>query len=157
MTLSGRSLPTALVLLLALGCSGGAALITDEAGVLTQEQHDKMNALLLAHRERGPGRISVLIVEKLPAGTSIEKLAATRINQPPPAADKKLDRVLLAIALQDRRMRIETSKEVWALLPDSFCEAVIEKTIAPQFKEKNYFEGIREGVSALIKKLAPTN
>jgi uncharacterized protein len=131
------------------------AFVADEAGILSDKQRDQINTLISGHNAKGPRRIHVVIVDKLPTGTSIEQFASARINQPPPGAGEKLDRVLLAIAVQDRKMRIETSKEVWPVLPDAFCKGVIDKTIAPQFKEKNYFQGIHAGVSALINKLVP--
>ena len=143
-----------------LGCGNAAPKnqqrITDEAGVLSGIQRREIDALLSAHDKIGPGRIAVLMVNKLPAGMTIETFAVARINQPPPARNEKLDRVLLAIALEDRKMRIETSREMSTVLPDGFCKRVIEQTIAPQFKEKKYFEGIREGVSALIKQIEAT-
>jgi uncharacterized protein len=109
--------------------------------------------LLSTHNQKGPGRIFVVIVEKLPPDKSVEQFARDRINQPPPAAGEKLDRVLLAIALHDRKMRIETSKDVSTLLSDAFCKSVIDKTIAPHFKQTNYFQGIHTGLSALTNKL----
>ena len=128
-------------------------LITDEAAVLTPEQHEEISALLLAHNKKGPGRISVFIATKLPPETTIEKFARDKINSPPPTAREKADRILIALALEDRKMRIETSRQVWAALPDSFCRDVITQKMAPQFKDKKYFEGIQAGISALIAKL----
>lgn len=149
----------AIFLCLTLACSAfgqvkGQPGIIDEAAVLSQNQRDQINTLLSTHNQKGPGRISVLLVEKLPPDKSIEQFTRARINQPPPAAGEKLDRVLLAIALHDRKMRIETSKDVSTLLPDAFCKSIIDKTIAPHFKQTNYFQGIHAGLSALTNKLA---
>lgn len=154
-----HSLATTLLLWIALACCACAesktqSAVTDEAGILSEKQRDQINSLIATHNQKGPGRIAVLIVQKLPPGTTIEQLAAARINQPLPATGEKLDRVLLAIALHDRKMRIETSKDVWPLLSDSFCKTVIDKTIAPHFRQTNYFEGIHAGLSALTNKLA---
>ena len=145
-------------LLLAIGLASAAfaespAVLVDEAGVLSDKERDEIKKLISAYNEKGPGRIYVVVIDKLPPGTSIEQFASARINQPPLGANEKADRVLLAVAVQDRKMRIETSKDVWALLPDAFCKSVIDKVIAPRFKEKNYFQGIRDGVSALSSKL----
>ena len=148
----------AILLCVTLACSACAqpkpqSGIVDEAAILSQNHRDQINALLSTHNQKGPGRISVIIIQKLPPDTSIDQFTQARINQPPRAANEKLDRVLLAVAIQDRRMRIETSKDVSALLPDAFCKSVIDKTIAPHFKQTNYFQGIHAGLSALTNKL----
>jgi len=133
-------------LLIAIGLASAVfaespTVLVDEAGVLSDKERDEIKKLISAHNEKGPGRVYVVVIDKLPAGTTIEQFASTRINQPPLGAKEKADRVLLAVAVQDRKMRIETSKNVWALVPDAFCKSVIDKTIAPRFKERNYFQG----------------
>ena len=138
-------------------CSGAEkktdTLIIDEAAVLTPQQHKEISSLLLDHNRKGPGRISVFIAKQLPPDTTIEKFAKNKINEQPLAPNEKADRILIAIALQDRKMRIETSREVWAALPEQFCKEVINQKMTPQFKEKKYFEGIHAGISALITRL----
>ena len=93
-------------------------VLTDQAGILAPQQRKQLAALLETHNQKGPGRISVLIIKRLPEGTSLERHAADKINEPPLAPSQKADRVLLLIAMEDRKLRIETSKEVWTALPD---------------------------------------
>src|ERR1041384_2306618 len=81
--------------------------VTDEAAVLTAEQRKDISALLLAHNQKGPGRIFIIIVKQLPRETTMDKFALDTINKPPFKANEKADRILIAIAIQDRKMRIE--------------------------------------------------
>lgn len=128
-------------------------LLRDEAMVLSSTESNAIVELLSTHNARGPGRVWVLIVPQLPAGESIESFTRQQINQPRRPASEKNDRVLLSIAIKDRKLRIETSPAVWSLLTDDICKRIIDTDIVPKFKEQEYFEGIRDGVKAIVARL----
>jgi hypothetical protein len=128
-------------------------VLSDEAHLLSREHAAEISKVLEAHNARGPGRIYVVIIKQLPPGATIEGYALKKINEPPPAKNEKADRTLVAIAVNDRKLRIETSKEVWERLPDSFCKSVIGDTITPKFKQQQYYEGLHAGILALTARL----
>src|SRR3954471_3936101 len=130
-----------------------AVPVQDEAMALTPAQQKELSAILILHNQKGPGKISICIVRQLRPESTIEAFASAKINERPRNANEKFDRILIAVSIQDRKMRIETSKEVSAALPDDFCKTVISEQIAPSFKAKNYFEGLKAGVAAIITKL----
>jgi uncharacterized protein len=133
--------------------AAGNVLVTDEAEMLTEKQRTALSDLLLRHNQQGPGRIFLVTIKQLPPNTTIEKYAVAKINEKPFAPGERLDRILVLVALQDRKLRIETSKEVWPLLPDEFCKGVIDTVITPKFKEKRYDEGLTAGITSVITKL----
>ena len=63
------------------------------------------------------------------------------------------DRILVVVALKDRKLRIETSREVWELLTDEECATIIQEQFIPQFREGNYYQGIHDGIVAMISQL----
>jgi hypothetical protein len=128
-------------------------VLSDEAQLLSREQATEISKLLEAHNAHGPGRIYVVIIKQLPPGVTIEQYALKKINERPRGNNEKADRVLVAIAVDDRKLRIETSKEVRELLPNAFCKNVIDDTITPRFKQEKYYEGLHAGISALSARL----
>jgi uncharacterized protein len=128
-------------------------VLRDEAQLLGREHAAEVSKMLEAHNARGPGWLYVLIIKQLPPGVTIEEYALKKINERSPAKNEKADRVLVAIAVNDRKLRIETSKEVWERLPDSFCKSVIDDLITPRFKQQKYYEGLHAGISALTARL----
>ena len=54
--------------------------------------------------------------------------------------------ILIVMSKNKRRIRIETSSEIWSRLTDEECRSIIDKQIVPRFKEGKYYEGIKKGL-----------
>lgn len=127
--------------------------VRDTIRLLTQNQSAEIENLLAEHNAKGPGRLYLTIVEKLPPHTTLEKFARAKINEEPFKPNEKNDRILFLIAYKSRKLRIETSREVWPILTDAYCKSVIDKEILPHFKEGKFYLGIKLALQRLIKKL----
>ncbi len=127
--------------------------LDDESGTLTNEQRDGLSKLIAAQNRKGLGRIFVLILKNLPEGRTLERTASLAINQEPSSPNERPDRILILAAIKERRVRIETSRDVWNLLPDAFCHSVINEQMSPAFRKSDFYSGIRAAVEALSKKL----
>ena len=65
---------------------------------------------------------------------------------------KKIDDgVILLIALNDRKVRIEVGYGLEGVLPDIKCNQIIRHIITPYFKIHEYANGISNGIDAIIK------
>ncbi len=60
------------------------------------------------------------------------------------------DGLLLLVAPNERRLRIEVGKGLEKKLPDELCAKIIRKDITPRFKSGAMFDGINAGVDALM-------
>ena len=68
------------------------------------------------------------------------------------ARPKKVDDgVLLIVALNDRRMRIEVGYGLEGALPDATANRIIQQDIAPAFKRGDYYGGINTGVDRILR------
>lgn len=64
------------------------------------------------------------------------------------------DGLLLLVAKQDRKMRIEVAKSLEGAIPDLAAKRIIDEAIVPQFKQDRFPEGLAAGVThitALIR------
>ncbi|MCP4401462.1 MAG: SUMF1/EgtB/PvdO family nonheme iron enzyme [bacterium] len=127
--------------------------LEDVAGVLTQTQQKELLELLAPRNSTNLGRIFIQIIPKLPEDTTVEAYAHMRINDPPSQRSEPNDRILLVVAVNDRKVRIETSKNVWKFLTDNECTAIIKEHLVPHFRQENYFQGIYDGILAMITRL----
>ncbi len=59
--------------------------------------------------------------------------------------------MLLLVAKNDRRVRIEPARGLEGVLTDSMCNRIITETIRPAFKEGNYYGGIEQGLDQVMK------
>ena len=127
--------------------------IFDESGIPSDEQREALSDLLTAHNQAGSGRIFVLIIKDLPSDRTIEAYARLKINEEDRLPAEPNDRILILIAIQNREIRIETSQDVWSVLPDSYCRTVIMQIMAPNFKRSDYYSGVHSAIEELSNKL----
>ncbi|UCF98361.1 MAG: TPM domain-containing protein [Spirochaetaceae bacterium] len=127
-----------------------SAPVTDLAGLLSAEQAEQLNDLLLEYEAETSNQFAVLIIPSLSGENlesySIEVAATWALGQ----ADKD-NGLLLLVALKERRLRIEVGYGLEGVLTDAFCGRVIDNTIVPYFKNEQYFEGISAGLLELIR------
>ncbi|MEO9967926.1 MAG: TPM domain-containing protein [Reichenbachiella sp.] len=60
------------------------------------------------------------------------------------------DGVLLLVAMNDRKMRIEVGYGLEGAIPDIYAKRIIENLITPEFRHSQFATGINKGVDALI-------
>ncbi len=61
------------------------------------------------------------------------------------------DGVLLLIAKNDRKLRIEVGRGLEGAIPDAFAKRIIEEEITPRFKQGDFHGGIAAGVDRIAK------
>ena len=129
--------------------------VVDTAEVLSPEAGERIAALLKGHEERTSNQVAVLTVPTL-EGESIEDFAnrvfeAWRLGQ----ADQD-NGVLVAIAVDDRRLRIEVGFGLEGTLTDLAAGRIIRNVMTPRFREGDYDGGVEAGAQAVIAALEST-
>ena len=132
--------------------------LADDADVLTDAQRDALLQLLrppdnAEHNDTILGRIFVRIIPRLPENATIESCATDMINAAPLGDGEPNDRILLLVAIADRKLRIETSREVWELLTDAECAEIIDTILVPQFRKQDFYQGIHDAILAMRRQL----
>src|SRR6185503_4991960 len=61
------------------------------------------------------------------------------------------DGVLLLVAKDDRRMRIEVGYGLEGAIPDAIAKRIIEETVKPYFRNGDFHGGIAAGVEQILK------
>jgi uncharacterized protein len=122
--------------------------VTDLTGTLTTQQVDQLDAQLVALEKAKGAQLTVLMVGST-AGQDIEgySLAVAEANK---VGRKGIDDgVLLLIAKDDRRVRIEVGYGLEGAIPDAATARIIREYIAPKFRSNDYFGGISDALGAL--------
>ncbi|VDA99242.1 Beta-propeller domains of methanol dehydrogenase type [Olavius algarvensis spirochete endosymbiont] len=140
------------VILILLGTSVSAleiaplrGRINDNAGLLSQASKNELEAYL-AELERASGiQVALLTIPSL-SGENIESYSF-RVAEEWGLGDKEDDNgVLLLVALDERKIRIEVGYGLESVLTDAKSGFIIRNVIVPEFKKGNYSEGIVEGL-----------
>jgi uncharacterized protein len=123
--------------------------VVDLAGILSQQTIQEIEARLSAHEKATSNQVAVLIIPSL-QGEVLEEYSL-RVAETWKLGQKEKDNgVLLLIALEDRKLRIEVGDGLEGVLTDALCSQIIRHEIVPHFKNGNYDAGLRAGVAAIL-------
>jgi len=126
--------------------------VVDNAEILKQTTRERIAALAKAHEEKTTDQIAVLTIATL-GGESVEEYA-TRVFDAWKLGQKGKDNgVLVVVAPQDRKMRIEVGYGLEGALTDVAASRIIRNVITPAFKDGDFDRGIEGGVAAIIAQL----
>ncbi len=123
--------------------------VTDEAGILSQPTVERLSVILLKLYASGGSQIAVLTVPTL-AGTSIEEAGIKVVDQWKLGRQGKDNGVLLLVAPNDRRVRIEVGRGLEGQLTDAYSRRIINEILAPAFKSGDFDGGISNAVAGII-------
>ncbi|MBN1396904.1 MAG: TPM domain-containing protein [Bacteroidetes bacterium] len=124
--------------------------VTDFTGTLGNQQMQSMERELESFEDTTSTQVVVLMIKSL-EGESIEEYANRTFLLNNIGQEKKNNGVLLLVAKDDRKVRIEVGYGLEGALTDAISSRIIRSEITPKFKEDNYFDGIRAGVNAIIR------
>lgn len=122
--------------------------IVDTAGVLDDGQRQALESKLTAFEASSGAQVVVLTV----ASTLPEDIAsyANRVGNAWKIGRKGIgDGLMLIVARNDRKLRIEVAKSLEGAVPDLAAKQIIDTAITPRFKQDDYAGGIDAGVDRI--------
>lgn len=123
--------------------------VNDEAHMLSASTITELDGILKAYEDSTSNQIVVLTIASLGEYT-IEEYAL-KVAETWKLGKKGADNgVLLCIAKDDRKLRIEVGYGLEATLTDALTSFIISNKITPRFKEQDFDAGVRDGVLAMI-------
>lgn len=122
--------------------------VTDRAGVLQPAQERALESQLEALHQGSSNEIAVLVLADL-GGQPIERVALEAGREWKVGASGKNNGVVLAIAIAERKVRIEVGSGLEGELTDAKAGRIIRDVITPRFKARDYYGGLRDGVAAI--------
>lgn len=126
--------------------------VTDLTQTLSADQVAALEARLAAFEAKRGSQIAVLIVPT----TQPEDIAqfGIRVADAWKIGRKKVDDgVILIIAKNDRKLRIEVGYGLEGAIPDVVAKRIIEEIILPRIKAGDFYGAIDAGVTALIARV----
>ena len=124
--------------------------IIDQTESLANEDIDRIAQLINAERQKKSFQIGVLMILTLGSDDSLEEYSLKVARQWGVGDKKKSNGVLLLIAKNDRKMRIEVGNGMEGSLTDARASQIIRNTIAPKFRSGDYAGGVEAGVKRII-------
>ncbi len=158
MPLRGRAIALALVAaflassilaVLALDFPTLTGRVVDQANILSAATRTELTSKLEALEKKTSDQVVVVTLKSL-QGTSIEDFGYQLGRHWQVGQKGKNNGVLLIVAPNERRVRIEVGYGLEGTLPDAVSKLIIENSIIPRFRANDFPGGIVRGVDDII-------
>ena len=143
-----------------VSCAGGGsgapkftAPIVDTVGAIDDSVEATLNAKLEAFRTNVGPQIAVLVIDST-GNKSIEDYGIDIAREWGIGDKQRDDGVLLLIALDDRKLRIETGSGIEGDLTDVEAGRIIDGVVVPELKKNDPTAAVVAGVDALTTELS---
>ncbi len=128
--------------------------VVDLAGIIDAGVETKLNQYLRELEQKTTSQMAILTIKSL-EGQSIEEFSITVAHDKWKLGQKGKDNgVLLVVALQDRKYRIEIGYGLEGVLPDSLVGSIGRDNLVAYFKKGDYSNGIYAASLDIAKKIA---
>jgi uncharacterized protein len=129
-----------------------AGFVTDTAGVLSAGEVQALDDKLTTYRRCSSNRVVVFIAKSLD-GSSVEDVAYAAFNTWKIGDARKDNGVLLLIAPNERKVRIETGKGVGGALTDIESNRILREYVSANMKKNDVFAAVDQGTTEIERAL----
>jgi len=124
--------------------------VTDLTQTLSAEQQGQLETRLAAFEQQKGSQIAVLIVPTTQP-EAIEQYSIRVVDSWKLGREKQDDGVLVLVAKDDRKMRIEVGYGLEGAIPDLIAKRIVTEIMVPSFRQGDFYGGISNAVEQIIK------
>ena len=124
--------------------------VTDQTGTLNASQISELETMLVGLEQRKGSQLAVLIVSTT-GSEALENYSLAVAEKNKLGRSKTDDGILLLIAKDDRKARIEVGYGLEGAVPDALASRIIREYLTPKFRQGDFFGGIKDSLQALTK------
>jgi uncharacterized protein len=128
-------------------------LVNDYTNTLTPEQVQALEHKLVAYSDSTSNQVAVVIIPTL-GKYDVQQLALKILREWGVGTSQHDNGVVLLVAKEDRKVRIETGRGLEGAIPDITAKHIINEDIVPNFKSNNYYRGLDAATDNIIKAAA---
>ncbi len=130
-----------------------SARVTDLTGTLDPGQRQQLEQELAAIESRKGAQVGVLIVPTTQPETieqyGIRVAEAWKLGRSRVDGRKVDDGLLILVAKNDRRVRLEVGYGLEGVIPDAIARRIIAETLTPRFRQQDFFGGLTSAVGEI--------
>ena len=124
--------------------------VNELAGLMPPERAHQLESRLEQFESETGHQVTVLTIPTL-EGEDIEGFSI-RVAESWKIGQKGFDNgVILIVAKNDRKLRIEVGYGLEGVLPDAIASRIIREIIVPHFRDNDFASGIEAGIDAILK------
>lgn len=123
--------------------------VNDFANVISDTTESELETLLDTHEKETSNQVTVVTVSTL-GDDYIEHYAVELFKEWGIGTEKNDNGILVLLAIEDRKVRIEVGYGLEGPLPDSVADSIIRTKMVPALKSADYDSAARDAVTAIL-------
>lgn len=127
-------------------------IINDYDSIFSISQRKELSDIIYDYNIETTRQIVVVTVDSISPYSEIQKFATDLGNFWGVGDAKKNNGLLIVMCTPCRQIGISTGFGTELILTDEICKEIIDKIMIPEFKNGDYYNGIKKGVAELISK-----
>lgn len=125
-------------------------LVNDYANVLSTAQKQALENKLVTFNDSSSTQIAIAILKSV-GDYDINEYTVELGRKWGVGQSGKNNGIMIVVAVGDRKISIQTGYGLEGALPDIYAKRIIDNDIKPNFKAGNYYAGLDEGTTSIIK------
>ena len=126
--------------------------VNDYGNVFAESQQVNLSKKLTNYKTKTTREIVIVTVDSIKPYNDLHKYATDLGNTWGVGTAEKNNGLVIVLCKPCQGITIATGLGTEKILTDEICKEVIDKTIIPEFKKGDFYNGIYNGVNELIKK-----
>ncbi len=126
-----------------------SSLVTDYTGTLSSDEINALENKLVLFDDSTSSQIAVVLIKTLD-GYEVAEYAVGLAEKWGVGRDGKDNGILVLVAMDDRKMTIQTGYGMEGALPDAIAKRIVENDMKPAFKSGSYYEGLDRATDNII-------
>ena len=127
-------------------------IINDYDSIFNSAQRKELSDIIYDYNIKTTRQIVVVTVDSISPYSEIQKYAGDLMNYWGVGTAEKNNGLTIVVCNPCRQIGIATGTGTKLILTDEICKEVIDKKIIPEFKNGEFYNGIKNGVTELIEK-----
>ncbi len=127
-------------------------IVNDYDGIFSSNQRKELSELLYDYHVKTTRQIAVVTIDSISPYSDIQKFATDLGNYWGIGAAEKDNGLIIVLCKSCGLIGIATGSGTERILTDQICNEVINHTIIPEFRNGEFYAGIKKGVVELIEK-----
>lgn len=123
--------------------------VTDQTNTLSETEKRNLESKLSSFEQSKGSQVAVLVIPTT-GDETIEQYGIRVADTWKIGREGVDDGVIFLVAMQDRKMRIEVGYGVEGAIPDALAKRIISQIVTPEFRAGHFYDGINDGVDAII-------
>lgn len=120
--------------------------VNDFAGVIDPESAQLMEQISRAIQEKTGAQVAIVTVDTIAPYPAIEEFAIEMAQSWGIGRKGKDDGILIVLAMQERKVRIEVGYGLEGAIPDSVAGRILDERVIPALRQQQWGKGLLQGL-----------